>query len=108
MRTTLGLPANVEGVLAYLFGPLGGIVLLLIERNHFVRFHAMQSTVTFISLWILAGISRFVPFVGWILTGLVNIVAVAFWIGGIYKAYCREYYKFPFFGDLAESLLRLF
>jgi uncharacterized membrane protein len=108
MRTSLGLPANVEGVLAYLFGPLSGIVLLLIERNHFVRFHAMQSTVTFISLWILAGISRFVPFIGWILMGLINVVAIALWIVGIYKAYCGEYYKFPFFGDLAESLLRPF
>ncbi|WP_456327266.1 DUF4870 domain-containing protein [Archaeoglobus sp.] len=108
MKTSLGLSANIEGVLAYLFGPLSGIVLLLIERNHFVRFHAMQSTVTFISLWILAGISRFIPFVGWILVGLINVVAVAFWIIGIYKAYRGECYRFPLFGDLAMSLLRPF
>jgi uncharacterized membrane protein len=37
--------------------------------------------------------------------GLINVVAIALWIVGIYKAYCGEYYKFPFFGDLAESLL---
>jgi uncharacterized membrane protein len=108
MRTSLGLPENVEGALAYLLGCISGIALLLIERNHFVRFHAMQSTVTFLSLWILGGILRFVPFFGWILAEVVNIVAVALWIVGIYKAYVGEYYKFPFFGDLAENLLRPF
>ncbi len=96
---------RLEGAFAYLLGPISGIVLLLLERDHFVRFHAMQSTITFISLWILAGISRFVPFVGWIVSGLVNIVAIALWIVGMYKAYNGEYYKFPIFGDLAESLL---
>ncbi len=99
------LEPRVKGALAYLFGPISGIVLLLIERHDFVRFHAMQSTVTFIALWILAGISRLIPFIGWIIAGLVNIIAVALWIVGMYKAYIGEYYKFPFFGDIAENFL---
>lgn len=97
---------RVRGALAYLLGPISGIALLLIEKDYFVRFHAMQSTITFISLWILAGISKFVPFVGWIISGLVYIVAIALWIVGMYKAYNGEYFKFPIFGDIAESLLR--
>ncbi len=98
-------PQRVKGALAYLLGPISGIALLLIERDHFVRFHAMQSTVTFISLWILAGISRFVPSVGWIISGLINVVAIALWIVGMYKAYNGEYFKFPIFGEISESLI---
>ena len=105
MRTSLGLPENVEGALAYVLGCVSGIILLLLEKNHFVRFHAMQSTLTFLSLWILSGILRFVPFLGWILTGVVSIFALALWIVGIYKAFVGEYYKFPLFGDFAEILV---
>jgi len=45
---------------------------------------------------------RFVPFLGWILTGVVSIFALALCI---YKAFVGEYYKFPLFGDFAEMLV---
>ena len=47
--TTLKLDPNVAAALAYLGGVLSGIVFLVLEKqNRYVRFHAMQSTITFL------------------------------------------------------------
>jgi uncharacterized membrane protein len=105
-RTSLGLDENLEGLLAYLLGAITGIILLLLEKeSDFVRFHAMQSTITFLSLWILQGIFRYVPFIGPIIEWLLGIVGLVLWIVGMVKAYQGERYKFPIFGDLAEEWL---
>ena len=47
--TTLKLDPNVAAALSYLCGMLSGIAFLILEKqNRYVRFHAMQSTITFI------------------------------------------------------------
>ena len=52
--TTLGIPERWERVLAYVFGWVSGIILLLVEqRNQTVRRHAAQSTLIFGVLGIL-------------------------------------------------------
>jgi hypothetical protein len=56
-RTVWGLDANVAAVFAYAIGWVSGIVLLLVEPNKFVRFHAWQSTIAFGGLslaWMVA------------------------------------------------------
>jgi uncharacterized membrane protein len=50
---TEALPENVAAMLAYLFGWVGGLVFLLIDRRPFVRFHAAQSVAVFATLNIL-------------------------------------------------------
>ncbi|WP_297464511.1 DUF4870 domain-containing protein [Thermococcus sp.] len=102
-RTSLGLDENVEGMLAYLLGPITGIILLILEKeSDFVRFHAMQSTIAFLSLWVLQIILRavFSP-----LGTLVGLLELVVWIVGMVKAYQGERYKFPIVGDLAEQWL---
>ena len=48
--TTLKLDPNLAAALAYLGGMLSGIAFLILEKeNRYVRFHAMQSTITFFS-----------------------------------------------------------
>lgn len=43
-KSSTGLDANVAGLLAYLLGPIGGLVFYLIEKQSVtVRFHALQS-----------------------------------------------------------------
>lgn len=50
---TEAIPENVAGMLCYLFGWVGGLVFLLIDRRPFVRFHAAQSIAVFATLSIL-------------------------------------------------------
>ena len=47
-KTVTGLPENTEAALTYLFGWVTGLIFLLVEKdNKKIRFHAMQSVVTF-------------------------------------------------------------
>ena len=105
MSTSVGLNENVEGALTYLLGFITGIVFLIIEKeSQFVRFHAMQSTITFAGFWIISmalGYALF--FFGWMLAGLVNILAFITWIVCLYKAYKGEWFKLPVVGDIAEQ-----
>ncbi|WP_297090736.1 DUF4870 domain-containing protein [Thermococcus sp.] len=103
-KTSLGMDENIEGLLAYLIGALTGIIFLLLEKeSDFVRFHAMQSTITFISIWVLQMVFRFIPFIGGLISWLLGLLGFVLWIVGMVKAYQGERYKFPFFGDLAEQ-----
>jgi uncharacterized membrane protein len=53
MPVTERLSENVAGMLCYLFGWVGGLVFLFIDRRPFVRFHAAQSVAIFATLNIL-------------------------------------------------------
>lgn len=106
-ETSLGLEENVEAALAYVLGFLTGIALLLLEKeSEFVRFHAMQSTITFLGIFIIQRILVFIPFLGGLLAMLLSLVGLVLWILGIVKAYQGEYYKFPIVGDIAENQIR--
>lgn len=101
-KTSLGLEENVEGALAYFLGFLSGIVLLLLEKNsRFVRFHALQSTIIFIGLFVVSFVMWFIPPM-WFLLGIIGLVV---WLVGMIKAYQGEFYKFPVVGDIAEEQL---
>ena len=105
-KTSLGLDENVEGALAYLLGFITGIAFLLLEKeSDFVRFHAMQSTIVFLGLFIIDVILRLIPFLGWLLGILISLIGLIVWIVGMIKAYQGELYKFPIVGDIAEGQL---
>jgi uncharacterized membrane protein len=101
MAQGTGLPKNTAAALSYVLGWLTGIVFLLIEKDPFVRFHAMQSVVTFGVLTILA----MVPLIGWVLSPLVMIVSFVLWLVLIFKAYQGEEFKLPVIGDFAKKQL---
>jgi uncharacterized membrane protein len=61
-RSSTGLDENVAGFLCYLFGFITGIVFLVVEKeSRFVKFHAMQSTITFLGLFIISMIIGWIP-----------------------------------------------
>ena len=112
-KTSLGLDENVEALLSYVLGWITGIVFLVIEKNSkFVKFHAMQSTITFLGFMvvslILRGLSR-IPVIG-ILFAVINwiviIIAIITWIICMVKAYQGERYKLPTVGDMAERYIK--
>ncbi len=103
-KTSTGMQANVEALLSYLLGVITGIIFYLIEKeNKFVRFHAMQSIITFGSLFVLQIILIFIPFIGWILQPLVGLASVILWVLLMIKAFQGQNFKVPIAGDMAEK-----
>jgi len=105
--STTSLEPNVAGLLCYLVGWITGLVFILIEKeNKFVRFHAMQSIVTFgviTVLWVVLQVlaSIFWPF--YVLGVPFWILSVVLWIVLMVKAYQGERFKLPIAGDIAEK-----
>lgn len=105
-KTALGLPENVEALLTYVFGFLTGFLFLLIEKeNQFVRFHAMQSLSTFITLFVASFAVGFVPIIGWMIGLLLVPVNFILWIFLMYKAFIGERYALPVIGAFVEKQL---
>jgi len=99
VKTGTGLPVNTAAALSYVFGWLSGIIIFLIEKDSYVRFHAMQSIITFGIL----SIAMMVPIIGLMLSPLLMILAFVLWIILIIKAYQGEKYKLPVVGDFAQK-----
>jgi uncharacterized membrane protein len=107
-KTSMGLEENVAGALCYILWWITGIVFLLLEKeNRFVRFHAMQSIVTFLPLtiiiWIIQVLLFWVPVVSWAILSLLWILTLILWLVLMIKAYQGELYKLPIVGDFAEK-----
>lgn len=101
---------KLMGALAYLLGPITGILLLLTEKkNAFVRFHAMQSTIVFGAILLFNIILGIIPVLGWIvaiiLSPLLVLVSFVLWLLLMWKAFNGVMYKLPYFGELAEKQL---
>ena len=104
IKTSTGMNQNVAGLLCYLAGWVTGLIFFLIEKeNRFVRFHAMQSIITFGGLSVLSIVLTWVPFIGWILLPLVSIVWLILWVILMVKAYQGQLFKLPMIGDMAEK-----
>lgn len=115
--TQLGLEQNVAGLLCYVLGWLTGIIFFVLEKeNKFVRFHAMQSIITFgaitvffIVLSIIQGILLsavwffFLIGIFSLISVIVSILTFALWIFLIVRAGRGETYKLPIVGEIAEK-----
>jgi len=108
--TSTGLEPNLAALLSYALGWITGLIMILLEKkNGFVRFHAMQSIITFgaatfvgIAFHVLGGLWLVGSLVA-ALSAVVWILVVILWIVLMVKAYQGERYKFPLVGDLAEK-----
>jgi len=100
-----GLKKETSSALCYVLGPVTGIIFLVIEKDPSVKFHAMQSIVTFVGLfalqWILA-LSVVLVF----LVPLVGILMFVLWLLLIYKAWMGEQWEVPVFGKFARQLIK--
>jgi uncharacterized membrane protein len=73
------------------------------KDNKFVRFHAMQSILVFGGLTIISIVIGIIPFLGWLISSLISVLALILWILLMVKAYQNTWYKLPWVGDLAEK-----
>jgi len=119
--STTSLKPNTAGLLCYVGFWVTGIIFLVMEKkNKLIRFHAMQSLVTFGILNIIWGIANTVRWSAWAVWGGFSypqwiagtvIFAIFFSIWWIlwgvlmYKAYHGQTYRAPVFSGLADKCL---
>jgi len=124
-KSSTGLDENVAALIAYIFGWLSGLILLLLEKeSRLVRFHAMQSilfnvlvAVIGFVLWIVTFIfvliaSQMGGFLGTIVGLLATLIWIAFciglliaWVMCLIKAYQGQFFKLPVVGNFAEKFV---
>jgi len=122
-KATFGLDENVASAACYVLGWLTGIIFFVMEKdNKTVRFHAMQSILTFLPLmilgWIIGAVVTMMTIgmglygaVGiWAILGLIVtliwIVMLLLWLFLMYKAYQGEKFLVPIVGAIAESQVK--
>ncbi len=102
-KTAMGIDENLEGALSYFLGFITGILFLLLEKDSkFVRFHAMQSTIVFLLLFVVMTVLGMIPLL-WMIIPLIWIAELVLWLLLMYKAYQGETYKLPTIGDIAAK-----
>ena len=100
-----GLKKTTAGALAYVLGPVTGIIFLVIDKDPFVRFHAMQSTVVFVALFVLQWVLG-ITIILFPLSALIGIVSFVLWLILIYKAWQGQEWEVPVLGKIAKNLLK--
>jgi len=106
-KTSTGLEANIAGLLCYVFGAITGIVFLILEKeNKFVRFHAWQSTITFLTLVVLNFVLTAIPIIGWLIGLLITPLGFILWIVLMVMAYQGKWFKLPVIGNFSENQLK--
>ena len=102
-RSSTGLEENVAGFLCYLLGFITGIFFLVVEkRSNFVRFHAMQCTITFLGLFVISAILGVIPILH-LLVYPIWILSLILWLILMVKALRGERYLLPIVGKMAEE-----
>ncbi|MCL2570860.1 MAG: hypothetical protein FWE11_00515 [Defluviitaleaceae bacterium] len=111
-KSIFGLNENIVAALSYVLGPLSGLFVLVAEReNKNVRFHALQSTLWFLFLWVVywvVGLITGLPLIGWLLSIVVwpvmwvwRLLFVSSKIFLILRAALGHQFKLPYVGDVA-------
>src|SRR5688572_26807484 len=114
--SSTGLDAHVAAAMAYLAGPLSGILVLFAERtSSYVRFHAWQAVLGLGGLGMLVGILLTLAFASVLVSATAfRILLVATWALWalwivcwaicLVKAFTRRRWKLPIAGAYAERL----
>ena len=115
MKSIFGLDEKLVAALSYLLGPFSGIIVLVLERdNKFVRFHALQSTLWFlfvyVILWVISVVAGLtgIPIIGllvalvlWPIRWVVRTIMFLSKLFLMFKAGTGSEFKLPFVGDVA-------
>jgi uncharacterized membrane protein len=104
-KTGTGLNKNTAGALSYVLGPITGVIFLLLEKDPFVRFHAMQSIVVFLGLFILQWVFG-LTIILLPLVPFLSIVGFILWLLLIYKAWQGDEWEVPLVGKSARQLAK--
>jgi uncharacterized membrane protein len=118
-KSSRGLSENGAALLSYVGGWLTGLIVFLIDKRPYVRFHAAQSIVVFGGLHVIQVVVAVTFGLGWGFGGLgamdrlgaglivldtLNLLSLVLWIVCIVKAYQGVRFKVPVAGEIAEKL----
>ena len=122
-KSSTGLDENIAALLSYIFGWVSGLIFFLIEKDsRLVRFHAMQSIMFNVLVYILLFVVWIATFVLWMVAAaigdvfgmIVGILSFLLWtvfgvgvliaaILCLVKAFQGQYFKLPIIGNFAEK-----
>lgn len=106
-ETSVGLKETTAALLCYVLGWVSGVVFLVLEqKNEFVRFHALQSTVTFGALTLAGVILGWIPVVGVVFSSIIWVLGFILWIVGMVQAGSGNWWKVPWAGNWAERQIK--
>ena len=99
-QSSTGLEENIAGFFCYLLGFVTGIVFMVVEKkSSFVKFHAKQSTITFLGLFVIILVMGWIPVLG----TLVWIFTLILWLILMIEALQGKRYSLPIVGKMAEG-----
>ncbi len=102
-KSSTGLHENVAAFLSYLLGFITGFVFYWEEKkSEFVRFHALQSIIIFIPVWLILLALGWVPVLG----TLLRVFAALLWVFLMVRAYSGQTTKVPFAGAIASDVVK--
>jgi uncharacterized membrane protein len=100
-----GLTPNLAGGLAYIT-IIPAIIFLVVapyNRDPFIRFHSWQSLILGVGSLVVHFVLHFIPFFGWVISGLFSILVLILWLVAMLKAFQGQEWKIPVIGDLAKQ-----
>ena len=100
---TNGLAPNVAAALAYVLGFVSGIIIYLISKDKFARFHALQSIMLSLALYVFNYFISYIPGMGYMLHSFISLASLILFIFLLVKAYQGQKIILPIIGDIAEK-----
>ena len=105
-QSVTGLPRNTAAALAVVLAPtvVGTVVLMLLEKDSFVRFYSVQILLTGFIIVIL---QWFLVASGFLstLAGLLTIIGFIVWLMMVYKAWQGDEWELPVLGNVTKVLM---
>lgn len=98
---------KIRGLLAYLFGWVGGLIILftLKDNDDRTKFNACQSITISVIRIVLSFVIGFIPFIK-SLSGIVSLLMFVLSVIGMIKAYKEEDYELPVISDLTRNIFK--
>lgn len=101
-KSSTGMDENVAALLAIFFAPISSIVFFFIEKeSKFVKFHALQSGILGVALFVIYTVLGFIPVIGWIILFLLPIPVLVLYVFMLVKAYKGEWFILPIIGKIS-------
>ena len=99
-----GLKKETSAAMAILFAPtlVVPILFLLLDKNKFVRFYAVQVLVLGLSMYVLRIVSYSFLY-GF--SSIVSVIGFTLWLVLIYKAWQGVEWEIPFLGKISRQLV---
>ena len=98
---------KIRGLLAYLFGWIGGVIVLFAfkDNDDRTKFNACQSIVVSVISMVASFVLGFIPYVGFV-GSIISVLMTVLLIIGMVKAYKEEDYELPVISDLTRNIFK--